>query len=304
MLLDLIQDKKTLQISYWGEGGKTFIDTIELKDEDFFEYVTSPKDNKKDVLCKDVRNWNGQMVYKHCLDPRKDKLNRYRLYEIVDALPEEQKEKIFSYNIPELFYIDIENKLQDGKPNPENPDKPITVIGICCPNDTIMVLSGGYNLTKKQQTDIQKRIDEHFSQIKRKFKFVFRYFETEYDMLYFFLKFLVPKMACMTGWNYEDYDWVYIINRAKLLKIDHTLSFPCRRMTGQSERPAHVGLIDYLKAYKKWTWNTNENYRLDTIGEKLVGIKKVQHAENLDDMLNNDFEKYVYYNAIIEVIEK
>ena len=30
----------------------------------------------------------------------------------------------------------------DGKPNPENPDKPITVIGICCPNDTIMVLSG------------------------------------------------------------------------------------------------------------------------------------------------------------------
>ena len=298
MLLDLIQDKKTLQISYWGEGGKTFIDTIEIKDEDFFEYVTSPKDNKKDVLCKDVKNWNGQRVYKHQLDPRKDKLNRYRLYEIVDALSEEQKEKIFSYNIPELFYIDIENKLQDGKPNPENPDKPITVIGICCPNDTIMVLSGGYNLTQKQQADIQKRIDEHFSQMKRHFKFVFRYFETEYDMLYFFLNFLVPKMACMTGWNYEDYDWVYITNRAKLIKIDPTISSPCRRMTGQSERPAHVGLIDYLKAYKKWTWNTNENYRLDTIGEKLIGIKKVQHAENLDDMLNNDFEKYVYYNAI------
>jgi hypothetical protein len=56
MLLDLIQDKKTLQISYWGDGGKTFIDTVEIKDEDFFEYLTSPKDNKKDVLCKDVRN--------------------------------------------------------------------------------------------------------------------------------------------------------------------------------------------------------------------------------------------------------
>ena len=301
MLLDLIQDKKTLQISYWGEGGKTFIDTIEIKDEDFFEYVTSPKNKNgehKDELCKDVKNWNGQRVYKHKLDPRKDRLNRYRLYEIVDALPEEQKEKIFAYNIPELFYIDIENKLQDGKPNPENPDKPITVIGICCPNDTIMVLSGGYNLTQKQQTDIQKRIDEHFSQIKRHFKFVFRYFETEYDMLYFFLNLLVPKMACMTGWNFEDYDWRYIYNRAKLLKIDPTISSPCRRMTGQTERPAHVGLIDYLKAYKKWTWNTNENYRLDTIGEKLIGIKKVQHAENLDDMLNNDFEKYVYYNAI------
>ena len=93
MLLDLIQDKKTLQISYWGDGGKTFIDTVEIKDEDFFEYLTSPKDNKKDVLCKDVRNWNGQKVYKHQLDPRKDRLNRYRLYEIVDSLPEEQKQK-------------------------------------------------------------------------------------------------------------------------------------------------------------------------------------------------------------------
>ena len=297
MLLDLIQDKKTLQISYWGEGGKTFIDTVTINDNDFFEYVTSPID-KKDVLCKNVKNWNGLKVYKHQLDPRKDKLNRYRLYEIVDSLPEEQKERIFSYNMPELFFIDIENKLQDGKPNPENPDKPITVIGICCPNDTIMVLSGGYNLTNKQQVDIQKRIDEHFSQIKRQFKFVFRYFDTEYDMLFFFLKFLVPKMGCMTGWNFEDYDWRYIYNRAKLIDIDPTLSSPCRRMTGQSERPAHVGLIDYLKAYKKWTWNTNENYRLDTIGEKLIGIKKVQHADNLDDMLNNDFEKYVYYNAI------
>ena len=50
MLLDLIQDKKTLQISYWGDGGKTFIDTVEIKDEDFFEYLTSPKDNKKGTL--------------------------------------------------------------------------------------------------------------------------------------------------------------------------------------------------------------------------------------------------------------
>ena len=32
MLLDLIQDKKTLQISYWGDGGKTFIETVEIKD--------------------------------------------------------------------------------------------------------------------------------------------------------------------------------------------------------------------------------------------------------------------------------
>ena len=297
MLLDIIQDNSDLQVSYWGQDGKTHIEVIKIPDEEQFVWLTSPKD-KKDIKVSNVKNWDGKVVYKHRINQQKEKLNRYRQYEILDSQPDELKEKIFSYNLPELFFIDIENKMQEGKPNPENPDKPITVIGICCPNDTVMVLSGGYNLTKKEQDSIQTRIDEHFAQVNRHFRFVFRYFNTEYDMLYFFFSALIPKMAMMTGWNFEDYDWRYMFNRAKLLGIDPTIASPGRRMTGPVDRPAHVGIIDYLKAYKKWTWNSNENYKLDYIGEKLCKIKKVQHAESLDDMLNNNFEKYVYYNAI------
>ena len=297
MLLDIIQDKSNLQVSYWGADGKTHIEIIKIPDEEQFVWLTSSKD-KTDLKVKNVHNWNGKTVYKHRINPFNEKLNRYRQYEILDSQPDDVKERIFSYNLPEIFFIDIENQQQEGKPNPEKPDKPITVIGVCCPNDTVMVLSGGYNLTEKEQESIQKRIDEHFEQVHRHFKFVFRYFKSEYDLLYFFFSMLIPKMAMMTGWNFEDYDWRYLYNRAKLLGIDPTLASPTRILTGQVDRPAHVGLIDYLKAYKKWTWNSNENYRLDTIGEKLCKIKKVQHSESLDDMLNNNFEKYVYYNAI------
>lgn len=297
MLLDIIQDKSNLQVSYWGTDGKTHIEIIKIPDEEQFVWLTSSKD-KTDLRVKNVHNWNGKTVYKHRINPFNEKLNRYRQYEILDSQPDDVKERIFSYNLPEIFFIDIENQQQEGKPNPEKPDKPVTVIGICCPNDTVMVLSGGYNLTEKEQESIQKRIDEHFEQVHRHFKFVFRYFKSEYDLLYFFFSMLIPKMAMMTGWNFEDYDWRYLYNRAKLLGIDPTLASPTRILTGQVDRPAHVGLIDYLKAYKKWTWNSNENYRLDTIGEKLCKIKKVQHSESLDDMLNNNFEKYVYYNAI------
>ena len=297
MLLDILQDRNNLQVSYWGSDGKTHIEVIKIPDEEQYIWVTNQKD-KTDLKVKNVHNWNGKPVYKHRVDPQREKLNRYRQYEILDSQPDELKEKIFSYNLPELFFIDIENEMQEGKPNPEKPDKPITVIGVCCPNDTVMVLSGGYNLTQKEQESIQKRIDEHFEQVHRHFKFVFRYFKSEYDLLYFFFSMLIPKMAMMTGWNVEDYDWRYMYNRAKLLGIDPSLASPTRILTGQVDRPAHVGLIDYLKAYKKWTWNSNENYRLDTIGEKLCKIKKVQHAESLDDMLHNNFEKYVYYNAI------
>lgn len=297
MLLDIIQDRSNLQVSYWGPDGKTHIEVIKIPDDEQYIWVTTPKD-KTDLKVKYAKNWNGKTVYKHRIDSQREKLNRYRQYEILETLPDILKEQIFSYNLPDLFFIDIENETQEGKPNPENPDKPITVIGVCCPNDTVMVLSGGYNLTQKEQESIQKRIDEHFAQVNRHFNFVFRYFDSEYDLLYFFLSVFVPKMAMMTGWNFEEYDWRYIFNRAKKLGIDPSIASPSRILAGQFDRPAHVGLIDYLKAYKKWTWNSNENYRLDTIGEKLCKIKKVQHSESLDDMLHNNFEKYVYYNAI------
>lgn len=297
MLLDIIQDGNDLQISYWGADGKTHIEVVPIPDGENFLWLTSPKD-KRDEKSKEFKNWDGKPVYKHMIDFRKEKLNRYRIYELLDAMGEEFKENVFAYNLPELFFVDIENKMQEGKPNPEKADKPVTIIGVCCPNDTVMVLSGGYNLTKKEIESIQTQIDKHFEQVNRKFKFVFRYFNTEYDMLHFFFKCLIPKMAMITGWNVEDYDWRYLYNRCKVIGVDPTMASPTRKMTGQIDRPVHVGLIDYLKAYKKWTWNTNENYKLDTIGEKLCGIKKVQHSESLDDMLENNFEKYVYYNAI------
>ena len=299
MLLDLVQNGTNLEISYWGDDHKTHIDVIPIQEKDWYTWLTEPID-KKDEPGGTVKNWNKDKVWKHKLNLTNPKhvLNRYRMYEIVDNLPEDVKERIFSYNLPEMFFIDIENLMQEGKPDPEKADKPITVIGVCCPNDTIMVLSGGKNLNRKQIEDIQKQIDDHFAQVNRKFKFAFRCFNTEYDMLYFFLNKLVPNMAMMTGWNFEEYDWRYIINRAKKLEININISSPTHKMTGQFERPCHVGLIDYLKAYKKWTWNSNENYKLDYIGEKLCGIKKVQHSESLDDMFNNNFQKYVYYNAI------
>ena len=299
MLLDLVQNGTNLEISYWGDDHKTHIDVIPIQEKDWYTWLTEPID-KKDEPGGIVKNWNKDKVWKHKLNLTNPKhvLNRYRMYEIVDNLPEDVKERIFSYNLPEMFFIDIENLMQEGKPDPEKADKPITVIGVCCPNDTIMVLSAGKNLNRKQIDDLQKQIDDHFAQVNRKFKFAFRCFNTEYDMLYFFLNKLVPNMAMMTGWNFEEYDWRYIINRAKKLEININISSPTHRMTGQFERPCHVGLIDYLKAYKKWTWNSNENYKLDYIGEKLCGIKKVQHSESLDDMYMNNFQKYVYYNAI------
>ena len=138
MLLDIIQDERNLQVSYWGEDNKTHIEVIPIPEGENYLWLTSPKD-KKDEKSKEVKNWNGKYVYKHMIDLRKEKLNRYRMYEIIDTLDDELKEKIFSYNLPELFFIDIENKMQEGKPNPEKPNKPITIIIIAFTNELIEI---------------------------------------------------------------------------------------------------------------------------------------------------------------------
>jgi hypothetical protein len=66
---------------------------------------------------------------------------------------------------------------------------------------------------------IELQINEHFSSLNENFSFHFKHFQSEYDMLYTFLHNFVRKFPMMTGWNFIKFDWQYIVNRAKKLKI-------------------------------------------------------------------------------------
>ena len=131
MLLDILQTGKNIQVSYWGPDHKTHIEVFKIPDSESYIWLTSPK-TKGDDKSKDVKNWNGQPVYKHKIDINKEKLNKYRLYEIIDGMDDDVKNRIFEYNLPEMFFIDIENRLsEDGKVDPERANEAITIIGIC-----------------------------------------------------------------------------------------------------------------------------------------------------------------------------
>ena len=94
MLLDIIQDENKLHVSYWGEDGKTHIEVVDVPEKEQFVWLTEPK-NKKDEKSKSVKNWNGLPVFKHKINIHKEKLNRYRMYEILDGVKQEIKDKIF-----------------------------------------------------------------------------------------------------------------------------------------------------------------------------------------------------------------
>ena len=57
-----------------------------------------------------------------------------------------------------------------------------------------------------------------------------------------------------------------------------------------------VSTLDYLQLYKKFTFSQRSSYRLDAIGEFEVGEKKVEYEGTLNDLYENDLEKFVQYN--------
>ena len=113
----------------------------------------------------------------------------------------------------------------------------------------------------------------------------------------------------LSGWNF-DFDTLYICNRLKqinekLLPRDRISLDLLSRMRGKNKH-AYVNdknelvingteVIDFLKLYKKYTFSEESSYKLDYIGEKIVG----EHKAPLPDgylSWQNHWEDYVLYN--------
>ena len=59
-------------------------------------------------------------------------------------------------------------------------------------------------------------------------------------------------------------------------------------------------MIDYLDIYKKFTYTTRENYRLDTIAQLELGHRKLDHSEfeTFKDFYTHGWTKFVDYNLV------
>ena len=293
MLLDITQEDRELWVSYFNLDGKTRFKTYDLKPEDMFNWeVCDDRDAKADSK---IKNWDGRPVKK----VRSRYLNKYRVLEYMEQLSFSDRELIFGYHFPRTFFVDIEVEVTDSFPEPSKAPNPVTAICIVTPEKQCIVLATK-DLEKKIQLKIQKQIDEHFKAIGEEFSFIFKCFDNEYDMLYTFLDTFVKKFSMMTGWNYIQFDWQYIVNRCKKLGIDPSLGSPIGRTFGKHEFPCHVGVMDYLDIYAKWdrTVDIKEDFKLDTVGEAVVGIRKIKYEGTIQDMYEKDYPKYIFYNVV------
>lgn len=151
--------------------------------------------------------------------------------------------------------------------------------------------------------------------ITKGYKFEFRYFPTEREMLEDYIDFITP-ITAMSGWNFLGFDWLYIYNRCKINNIDIERISPTRTFTNfkitpraggktiNVKVPMHKIIYDYLLVYKTWdmTIQPKENNTLDFVAEKALGIKKVNHPWGFKEFYEEHFKEYVFYNCIDTIL--
>jgi len=116
----------------------------------------------------------------------------------------------------------------------------------------------------------------------------------------------------ITGWNTRFFDIPYLVNRSRRVlgeKATTKLSpwgwFKESKVTlvGGREQQVYdlVGIssIDYMDAYKKFTYINRESYALNFIAYTELGEKKLDYSEvtTLHELYRTNFQKFVDYNV-------
>jgi len=124
-------------------------------------------------------------------------------------------------------------------------------------------------------------------------------------------------MPLITGWNFLNYDWLYLVNRSrklskwvnnKQIKIDPAVSSFTKRLnkvwSTEYEVPAHRMIFDYMQLYEicDTSIKVKESSSLDFVSNKLVGVDKIKYTGSLQKLYEDDFETFMYYNAVDSVL--
>ena len=237
--------------------------------------------------------------------------NKYSVYDFLDTLPKEEQDSLFNYHEPNIYFIDIENEILDKKPQPHLAESKILSISIICKNKALVI--GIDPLSQKDQKSIQNDINNEYGRMfDREWEFKYVQYKSEYELVLNFFKVFVPKMPVMTGWNFKHYDWVFLVNRARKLGIDPTLSSFTGLLFEENkndprnycELPAHRVIIDYMEIFDKWDTSikVKESLSLDFVSDKVLKVKKVNYEGNLKILYEQDFKKFIYYNAVDSIL--
>lgn len=311
MILDYNYNKKRSEfsISYVKENGSKAL--LKYNVSRFKSWTEDPNGQ--------YDNWNG----KKCI-PRwvtNPGWTEYKTF--LEELPIRDKELILGKTNPKLYAFDIEVEVDPNEfPEPEYAKFPILTISIV--NDQMQAVVLG---TKKLDNPerLQQRYEEWLNSVEfyknlhlpaPKCQYI--YFETEEEMLKYFLKEIVAKAPVLAGWNSLGFDWYYIQQRIKnyypdlsfnSCSIDWTMSYKqIQDFKGNKIRlstPNHtlvLDMMDIIDTFDMAVMPIKESLSLDYIATESIGVGKIKYKGNLQQLYEEDYATYVFYNMIDSVL--
>ena len=192
-----------------------------------------------------------------------------------------------------IISLDIETDSSGGFPDILKADKEVTAITISRRGEKVVFGLKPY----KPKSD----------------KITYIHCKDEYELLSKFLHVWQSgrfSPDIVTGWNIEFFDIPYLVNRItnvlgvkdaeKLspwgILIENSVEI--RGKTNQTFTPAGINVLDYYHLYRKFSFSNHENYKLDTIAEEELGVKKLDYSQygSLNDLYVKNFELFIDYN--------
>ena len=128
-------------------------------------------------------------------------------------------------------------------------------------------------------------------------------YQSERELLNAYITYIESVNATIwTGWNIDFFDVPYLYNRIKnvagenqanrLSSIGKTYWSPYRNRYSI----AGVSTMDYIGLYKRYNFGLESSYTLNHIATKELGRGKLEYEGSLDDLFENDLEKFIEYN--------
>lgn len=310
-LTDDIQGK-VLKISYIDKDGFCKIMNCRVTPEMMYNWRYA---TYRDTPDSNFLSWDFKRVAKK---PSDNYLTVQRIHEIMVELNNRYPEimaPLYELNLPKTAFCDIEVMvLDDGFPDAAHAKNPVNSMSKVVNGDVLV--RGRANLSQDDINWIQKKIDDHCSAFKTKYKFSYKYYPREVDLVYDIVNEDFAKAECTTGWNFFGYDYPYIYNRAKTLGIDVNVMSPTRSFFKYTPQgggkddaimlPNHRLMYDYMEIYAKWdrTVDPKESNKLDWVAGTVLGVKKLEHTLGFKEFWEQKPAEYICYNAIDSIVNR
>ncbi len=279
--------------------GQTPRDVGQIRDE-FDHYEADILFPNRLLIDKDVNS--GICVPRRALDTDSDRLTLRAHHEEIEAVDVDVSPRVNTFDI----------EVDDRSGFPEDGEEPIICIASHDSVDDEYVLWLYEAPDGNDAPDVLEDYDpietdrRAAREAEANLSVDIRRYGTEEEMLEEFLDYIEgTDPDVFTGWNFDDFDAPYLIDRLEILDQQTERNLDYNRLSRVNEvwasnwgGPDIKGRVvfDLLYAYQRTKFTELDSYRLDDVGERELGVGKERYPGDIGDLWEDDPERLLEYN--------